>query len=156
MGFLEKEIGQALATSERIAELVKSMTTDTVEAPRELSETLLGRLRQVEAANGGRVPLHGRLFAQWMHHAFPRECPFPHEAGTTSPQTPDEWMKGTGQDSTTATQEEMTCHVSGPCGDEAGAVAEEEEADGGAVELPWLDAEELLVPNPSGSAYKNP
>ncbi|CAE7211809.1 unnamed protein product [Symbiodinium sp. CCMP2592] len=28
------------------------------------------------------VPLHGRLFAQWLHHAFPRDCPFPHVSGT--------------------------------------------------------------------------
>ena len=28
------------------------------------------------------VPLHGRLFAQWMHYAFPRHCPFPHVSGT--------------------------------------------------------------------------
>merc|ERR1719322_1208044 len=31
----------------------------------------------VSAHHGGRVPLHGRLFAQWLHHAYPRECPFP-------------------------------------------------------------------------------
>ena len=26
-----------------------------------------------------------------MHHAYPRECPFPHLAGTTAPVTQDEW-----------------------------------------------------------------
>eukprot|EP00929_Paragymnodinium_shiwhaense_P011812 TRINITY_DN1180_c0_g1_i1.p1 TRINITY_DN1180_c0_g1~~TRINITY_DN1180_c0_g1_i1.p1 ORF type:complete len:658 (+),score=191.60 TRINITY_DN1180_c0_g1_i1:91-2064(+) len=152
MGSIEKDIGESLATSERIAALVKTLATQTVQAPRELTETLMGRLRQVEAANGGRVPLHGRLFAQWMHHAFPRECPFPHEAGTTSPQTPDEWMRGTGQDSTQASEEEMTCHVSGPCG---GAASESEESSSSSsFELPWLDAEELLVPQTA--MYKNP
>merc|ERR1719387_1760329 len=34
-------------------------------------EDLLGH---IEAGHGGRIPLHGRLFSQWMHHAFPREC----------------------------------------------------------------------------------
>jgi len=24
------------------------------------------------------VPLHGRLFTQWLHFAFPHECPYPH------------------------------------------------------------------------------
>merc|ERR1719281_2166442 len=24
------------------------------------------------------VQLHGRLFAQWLHYAFPHECPYPH------------------------------------------------------------------------------
>eukprot|EP00932_Pfiesteria_piscicida_P001794 SRR837773.11743.p2 GENE.SRR837773.11743~~SRR837773.11743.p2 ORF type:complete len:129 (-),score=16.03 SRR837773.11743:26-412(-) len=27
------------------------------------------------------------MFALWMHHEYPRECPFPHLAGTTKPQT---------------------------------------------------------------------
>ena len=33
------------------------------------------------------MPLHGRLFAQWMHHAFPRHCPFPHVSGTAERQS---------------------------------------------------------------------
>jgi hypothetical protein len=144
MGSLEKELGEHLVLPDRVAELVAKLSSDTVQAPRELSVTLLNRLNQVAAANEGRVPLHGRLFAQWMHHAFPRECPFPHEAGTTSPQTPDEWMAGTGQDSTSASEEEMVCHVSGPCG---GAAVPEgvEELSAGPEELPWLESEELLV-----------
>ena len=35
-------------------------------------------MEQVASHHGGKVPLHGRLFAQWLHHAFPRECPYPH------------------------------------------------------------------------------
>jgi len=46
------------------------------------------------------VPLHGRLFAQWLHHAYPRECPYPHVAGTTHPQDTDDWLKNTGLDYT--------------------------------------------------------
>lgn len=49
------------------------MASDTVAAPRELSEGLRVRLQEVAALHGGKVPIHGRLFAQWMHHAFPRE-----------------------------------------------------------------------------------
>jgi hypothetical protein len=45
----------------------------------------LERLDEVAAHHGGLVPLHGRLFAQWMHYAYPRECPYPHVSGTTSP-----------------------------------------------------------------------
>ena len=32
----------------------------------------------------GEVPLHGRLFSQWLHYVFPQECPYPqltNEAG---------------------------------------------------------------------------
>merc|ERR1719245_2897961 len=127
-----------------------AMPSDTVAAPRNLSSALLGRLAQVAESNDGVVPIHGRLFAQWMHHAFPRECPYPHEAGTTSPQTPDEWMRGTGHQSTKASKEEMlkqvesdTCMITGPsagsgCGDEWERGAE----------LPWSKTEELLTVQP--------
>merc|ERR1719210_43724 len=59
------------------------MHSDTVHAPRNLSSALLARLDEIAEHHAGQVALHGRLFAQWMHHAYPRECPFPHIAGST-------------------------------------------------------------------------
>jgi hypothetical protein len=69
-----------------------------------------------------------------MHHVYPRECPFPHVAGTTNPQTPDEWLEATGEDSV-ATVEEM------------GELLQQlNETDELAVDsLPWSPEEELLV-----------
>jgi len=139
---LEEKIGEPFALPETIVDLVSDLSSDTVSAPRHLSEGLVGKLQQIASTHGGHVPLHGRLFAQWMHHAFPRECPFPHEAGTTSPSTPDEWMRSTGQTSTQASEEEMVCHVTGPCSGGNGDAALSKEA---SAELPWSHAEELLV-----------
>jgi len=143
MGHLETNIGDSMAEPQKIVELVSALPSDTVKAPRELSEGLVQKLEQVAASNGGKVPLHGRLFAQWMHHAYPRECPFPHALGTTSPQTPDEWMAQTGQQNSQATPEEMektveadTCAI-----DENGAPT----SGCGGSELPWTETEELLV-----------
>eukprot|EP00490_Sorites_sp_Unknown_P009378 CAMPEP_0114685138 /NCGR_PEP_ID=MMETSP0191-20121206/60084_1 /TAXON_ID=126664 /ORGANISM="Sorites sp." /LENGTH=243 /DNA_ID=CAMNT_0001969133 /DNA_START=1 /DNA_END=733 /DNA_ORIENTATION=- len=48
---------------------------------------LAARLNEVADHHDGEVPLHGRLFAQWMHYAFPRHCPFPHVSGTTNRQS---------------------------------------------------------------------
>merc|ERR1719350_1219305 len=98
MGHLETKLGSPNADPKQVAALVAAMPSGTVAAPRTLSGALLGRLDQVAATNGGFVPIHGRLFAQWMHHAYPRECPYPHEAGTTNPQTPDEWMAEKGEE----------------------------------------------------------
>ncbi|OLQ06702.1 hypothetical protein AK812_SmicGene9974 [Symbiodinium microadriaticum] len=111
MGQLETNLQTAVANPKQIASLVANMSSDTVTAPRVLSPVLLQRLEQVASANNGQVPLHGRLFAQWMHHAYPRECPYPHEFGTTSPQTPDEWMKETGAADSSASVEEMQKQV---------------------------------------------
>lgn len=144
---LEREVGEPTGSPEKISKIVAGLSTPTVEAPRSLSDSLLRRLDQVADANGGKVPLHGRLFAQWMHHAFPRECAYPHTSGATSPQTPDEWMKQNGQGSSQATEEEMVCYVDGPCaGGAAAPGTEHAHPDSDIVELPWSDAEELLVP----------
>jgi len=118
-----------------LLKLVPRIRSSTVHAPRKLSDTLKDRLTQVADANGGKVPIHGRLFAQWMHHAYPRECPFPHEAGTANPETPDEWMRSAGQDTHRASEDEMRTHVSS-------ATSDEEHAHGN--DLPWSHAEELL------------
>merc|ERR1719156_31279 len=80
--------------------------TTSIEAEK-ISDTLRSRLEQVAAVNQGKVPLHGRLFAQWMHYVFPRDCPFPHVAGTVNPQTPVKYEEVLGQDTTTASDEEV-------------------------------------------------
>jgi hypothetical protein len=140
MGSLENAIAEPEAEPDRIARLVADLSTETVVGPRELPETLLNRLTEIAKLNNGKVPLHGRLFAQWLHHAFPRECPYPHEVSTTSPLTPDEWMQKHGHASSDASEEEMmdhiradpTCPIEG-CGE-----------DHVAAELPWTPTEEFV------------
>ena len=53
----------------------------------------------VAERNGGKVPLYARLFAQWLHFAFPHECPFPHSSGSTNPLTPEDYSKATAEKS---------------------------------------------------------
>merc|ERR1719503_451825 len=99
MSHLEQEIDAPVAEPNRILGIVASLPSSTVEAPRTLSSTLIQKLDEAAVTHGGAVQLHGRLFGQWMHHAFPREFPFPHVAGSINPQTPDEWMSTEGQES---------------------------------------------------------
>lgn len=139
MGHLESTVAAPAASLGRIVELVADLPSDTVAVPRNLSAILLGRLGDIADANGGQIPLHGRLFAQWMHHAFPRECPYPHESGTVSPQTPDEWMKETGDEEHRASEEERQSHVSN-----ATLYIEANED----MELPWSNVEELFANHP--------
>ena len=142
MSHLEQDIDAPDAEPSRIAAIVASLPSSTVEAPRTLSPALLQKLDDAAATHGGTVQLHGRLFGQWMHHAFPRECPFPHVAGSTNPQTPDEWMSVKGQESF-ATKAEMRKY--------AAVVKPKDEV----RELNhWHAEEELLVPFPSNSSSK--
>jgi len=160
MEALELELAAPMARPSQIIAFVKSLSSSTVAAPRALPTALVERLQRVASVHGGEVPLHGRLFAQWMHHAFPRECPYPHVAGTTTALTPDEWMKETGQENSQATTEEMLEHVRKDscrltptgvaCGRPRGLMTkaaqvptpERTEED---QELPWNEKEELLV-----------
>ena len=74
LGHLEREIAAPEATSARIATVVSHLSSSSVVAPRKLPQALLDRLEEIASHHGGSVPLHGRLFSQWLHHAFPREC----------------------------------------------------------------------------------
>merc|ERR1712187_405236 len=134
---MERDIQSPEAEPERVVELVSALLSGTGLPTQNLSAPLLHRLDEIAANHGGTVPLHGRLFAQWMHHAFPRQCPYPHEAGTTNPQTPDEWMQETGDSfrSASLSPAEMQRVVddfvsSDPVNEQS---------------MPWSSTEELLV-----------
>jgi len=102
---LELGVGQPDASVEDVLSLVSALPSATVPANRTLQEGLVRRLRDIADHHFGRVPLHGRLFAQWLHHAYPRECPYPHVSGTTSPRRASEWLEAGREPS--ATDEEM-------------------------------------------------
>lgn len=50
------------------------------------SQSLRDRLFAIAKHNGGQVPLHGQMFAQWLHFAFPLDCPHPIKALPPSQQ----------------------------------------------------------------------
>merc|ERR1719401_3095977 len=53
-----------------------SFILDDEAAP--ISDALVSKLDFIAERRGGVVPLHSRLFAQWLHFVFPLECPYPH------------------------------------------------------------------------------
>merc|ERR1740121_1597850 len=75
------------------------------------------------------------------HHAYPRECPFPHVSGTTSPMSPEEWMEHHGIDDVEATMEEMQSHH---------ARLEHETESQEQLSLPWTHVEELVAHHHEG------
>merc|ERR1719230_1175504 len=118
-----------------IARIVSQISSDTVDAPRNLTSELISKLESVANRNGGRVPLHGRLFAQWMHHAFPNECPHPHVSGTTAPKTTVAFKKSGGKVKVTA--EERAQHI-------AAHTSRTESRENDMERLLWSEEEELL------------
>jgi hypothetical protein len=109
LGNFERSIQAPVAEPGRIVELANSTMP--------IGEQLRLRLDDIAAENGGFVPLHGRLFAQWMHHAYPRECPYPHLSGTTKPMREEQFAVDTGLE-TGATEEEMQGYIDARQGQE--------------------------------------
>jgi hypothetical protein len=70
MGQLERQISAPEATTSEIMGVVSGLSSSSVEAPRNLPTKLVNRLDDAAAMHGGTVQIHGRLFAQWRHHAI--------------------------------------------------------------------------------------
>jgi len=91
MGKIEGQVQAPTTTPEQLIGLVGNLSSSSVEAPRRLPTDLIRRLRAIGARSGGQVPLYGRLFAEWLHVAFPHDCPFPHAAEDAAVHRYDYW-----------------------------------------------------------------
>merc|ERR1719454_1925875 len=110
MGEIETAIDAPTALPSTILSVVSGMSSATAlddDEPPHLTTSLKQQLEQVAKNHGGMVPLHGRLFAQWLHYVFPRECPFPHKTGAVSSATPMEYGN-----QHIASEEDMKKHAS--------------------------------------------
>jgi hypothetical protein len=146
---LEHTFAAPTAPPMEIARVVANLGSSTVPAGRNLNPILLGRLEEIARHHGGQVPLHGRLFAQWLHHAYPRECPYPHITGSVRAQRVDEVSRETQRVPTLSKQElkqavEMTS-------------ADEETSEyGGSDEVTvWSHHEELYVSGGASASAVN-
>jgi len=69
---LEMHLHKPYATPPEVESIV-----DSIRAVSPLSEASLQELDNLVRTRGGNLPLHGYHFAQWLHQAFPSECPRP-------------------------------------------------------------------------------
>lgn len=140
---LEESLGGAAALPEEILPIIERLDSGLEDAEPRLTSALRSELQKIASANAGKVPIHGRLFAQWMHYVFPLECPFPHKSGTTTTLTPlafgDAYM---------ASETEMANHTSEPATNSTSSESADLEHDWKAQ---WSDEEELLTELPTSS-----
>jgi len=107
---IERKVAAPTARPEAILAIVANMSSHITvddDQPPHVDASLTAQLAQISEAHGGEVPIHGRLFAQWLHYVFPRECPFPHKSGVAASSSPAQF--GTGH---VATTEEMRRYAS--------------------------------------------
>jgi hypothetical protein len=91
MAELEGEVRAPSASPEKLFGLVSNLSSSSVDAPRLLPQSMLKRLHDIANRHGGEVPLHGRLFAQWLHYAFPLECLYPQLPESDEVMSPSHW-----------------------------------------------------------------
>lgn len=72
MAEIEHGVLAPKASIEQLLNIVRNISNVKV-LPKGLTEKLAG----IAAHHDGEVPIHGRLFAQWLHFAFPHECAYP-------------------------------------------------------------------------------
>jgi hypothetical protein len=113
LGQIEARVRAPTVDPEVIAWLVAAMPSSTIPENRTLTPTQLERLHRIAERHGGRVPIHGRLFMQWMHMVYPRECAYPHLSGTAKRLTVGEWASS-GSQQVVASAEEMRALVNAP------------------------------------------
>jgi len=93
MAEIEEQIQAPSASVDHLVDLVGSLSSSTVEGPRQLPKALVRRLGDIAKVHGGLVPLHGRLFAQWLHYAFPLECQYPQQLASEDVLMPLHWQR---------------------------------------------------------------
>jgi len=136
---IEDKVAAPTASPQRLAEIVANTESETVQAPRVLSASLTKRLDEMSAVHDGSIPLHARLFSQWLHHAFPRECPYPGKTVSRRPITADSWL-GAQNMSNFVSDEELEALI-----EEEEVVHVKDLVDGDMEEtLPWDPEEELV------------
>jgi hypothetical protein len=105
---LEHQVLAPATSPERLLALVGNISET------QLPEGLPEKLHAIAAQHGGEVPLHGRLFAQWLHFAFPHECPYPSVLENATALTASQWLSGS---ESKASAEEREQHLGAPiCG----------------------------------------
>jgi len=75
MTHLERAVQAPSAEPQRILEIMNNSIPFHDEIS--ISDALASKLHSIADRNQGEVLIYGRLFSQWMHFAFPTECPYP-------------------------------------------------------------------------------
>jgi hypothetical protein len=151
LGLLEKSLAKPSATPDEIMAALANNDLDAAwKRAGKITPAIRFRLEEVAEFNSGQVPIHGRLFAQWLHHVFPRECPYPHLAGTSKPQWITDFEEETGK-SSQLSEEEMAVVVRNASQStivQGTAAKSKLDANFGSC-APWSRAEELFAPIPT-------
>jgi len=142
MNEIEGEIRAPKTHPEHLLMLVGNLSSPSVDAPRQITDELQRALHSIADYHKGEVLLHGRLFAQWLHFAFPNECPYPHIADDVAVFTPKYWFHTRPKEDVVAQAAERRRHV-----EDARRLSPDLE-ERSITSLQWTDDEVLILQEP--------
>jgi len=96
-----------------VAKIVEAIET-LPQAPM-ITDERRGQLAEIANLHSAEVPIHGRLFSQWLHFVFPHECPYPHMGGL-SPKTQEQWRAQVGEEAESVSEDEVRQHLAADYG----------------------------------------
>jgi len=137
MGEVEHMVQAPTASPQLLLGIVGNISLMHFDGEQVVTAELEAKLHTVAAQHAGTVPLHGRLFAQWMHFAFPLECPYPHVLQDSISLSPASWSS---KKSYTSTEEQRQKFI------EENAYGSEQEINMLAVH--WTDEEVMPLQEP--------
>jgi hypothetical protein len=143
-GHLESRLRAPHASPEQILSVLLETSSPHSAVNRSWSRALVSKLEEIAEHHEGHVPLHGRLFAQWLHFAYPRECMYPHASDMVFPMTDAQWEAETGAKPSLSEKEMRNFIVSGAPSSRAQQPCDEEEEL--CFGFLWMSEEELVDP----------
>lgn len=84
--YIENAVRDSATSPGKIVATLSELDNSTVISPK-----LLSILDRIAEQHGGTIPLHGRLFGQWMHNMFPADCKYPQLSGQATVQSMKEY-----------------------------------------------------------------
>ena len=137
MGEVEHMVQAPTASPQVLLGIVGNLSLVNYDGEQVVTAELEAKLHTVAAHHAGTVPLHGRLFAQWMHFAFPLECPYPHVLQDSISLSPASW---TSKKSYTSTEEQRQKFIE--------ENAHVDDADINRLAVQWTDEEVMPLQEP--------
>lgn len=138
MDEIEHKVLSSAASPERLLQIVQNISH-----PQALPSGLPEKLQAIAERHAGQVPLHSRLFAQWLHFAFPHECPYPSILQSADMLATSQWQSSL---EFSASDDERMNHL---------LSVDNSESDGNDVNVDelWIDHEVLPVLDEAKPAF---
>jgi len=107
MNEIEQKVLAPTASPEQLLGLAQNISR-SISHGQPARRGLAEKLQSIAEHHNGEVPLHGRLFAQWLHFAFPHDCPYPSITESSDFHVKSQWTQR--YDAYDASEEEIQNH----------------------------------------------